>query len=145
MEYITQLDFILQELSADYKKILKGVNFYPDEAPISTKEEITQKVMEKFTTQEWEINILYHQLFIDKYIKSIDPLIITLDGLIFLRNGGYKQKTILLEAENTRIKTLENDLKKYSLGLMIFTGIVALGTVISAWFFAIEIWKYYNK
>ena len=50
-------------------------------------------------------------------------------------------KSSLLEAK--RLETIQNDFKKYSFGLMIFTAIVALGTLISAWFFAIEIYKYY--
>lgn len=145
MDYNIQLDYILDELVIDYENRFKGVKFYSEEVPTSTREEITHMVKIKFDLKDWEINVLYHQLLVDNYIKSIEPLSIALDGLIFKKNGGYMQKTIQLEAENKRIKNLENDLNKYSLGLMIFTGVVALGTLISAWFFAIEIWKYYVK
>jgi hypothetical protein len=50
-------------------------------------------------------------------------------------------KSSLFEAK--RLETIQYDFKKYSFGLMIFTAVVALGTLISAWFFAIEIYKYY--
>jgi hypothetical protein len=43
--------------------------------------------------------------------------------------------------ENARIKKIESDLKKYSFGLMVFTGVVAVGTLISAIYFIIEICK----
>lgn len=145
MDYNIQLDYILEQLLVDYENRFKGVKFYSEDVPTSTREEITKKIKTKFDLKDWEINVLYHQLLVDNYIKSIEPLAIALDGLIFIKNGGYMQKNVQLQAENKRIKTLENDLKKYSLGLMIFTGIVALGTLISAWFFAIEIWKYYIK
>jgi hypothetical protein len=46
--------------------------------------------------------------------------------------------------ESNRIETIQKDFKKYSLGLMVFTAIVAFGTLISAWYFAIEIIKYYQ-
>lgn len=143
MKYSNQLDFILEELLEDYENRFKGVKFYADEIPTSTKEEITSKVIEKFEIKEWEINVLYHHLLEDNYLKSVDPLIISLNGLIFKRNGGYKQKEIQIEAENLRIKTLENDLLKSSKGLTTFTGIVALGTLISALFFLLEIWKFF--
>jgi hypothetical protein len=143
MEYSNQLDFILEELMEDYENRFKGVKFYSDEIPTSTKEEITKKVIDKFEIKEWEINVLYHHLLVDNYLKSVDPLIISLNGLIFKRNGGYKQKDIQTEAENVRIKTLENDLRNSSKGLTTFTGIVALGTLISALFFLLEIWKFF--
>ena len=107
------------------------------------KKKLQKKVIDKFEIKEWEINILYHHLLEDNYLKSVDPLIISLNGLIFKRNGGYNQKEIQIEAENLRIKTLENDLRKSSKGLTTFTGIVALGTLISALFFLLEIWKFF--
>jgi hypothetical protein len=45
--------------------------------------------------------------------------------------------------ESARIKKIESDLKKYSYGLMVFTGVVAIGTLISAIYFGIEIWKHF--
>lgn len=142
--YFIELDFILEQLISEYENLNEGVKFYAGEAPLSTKEQVTQKVVKKFGLKEWEINVLYHHLLIDKYIISIDPLYISLEGLVFKSNGGYQEQNLKNELENKRIQKIEADLKKYSLGLMVFTGILAFGTMISAWYFALEIWKYFR-
>jgi hypothetical protein len=82
---------------------------------------------------------------IDTYIKTIDPLTISLSGLVFRNNGGYTEQQIKKEKEKNKIEKIENDFKKYQFLLMVFTAFVALGTLISAWFFGIEIWKYYQE
>jgi hypothetical protein len=119
------------------------VNFYTDDKIYTTKEKMNDLVKEKYKLKDWEVNILFYKLFIDRYVKTIDPLIISIEGLVFRNNGGYVQKVITAEKETMRIQKVENDFKKYSFYLMLFTAIVALGTVISAWFFSIEIWKHY--
>ena len=143
--YFSELDFILEQLILEYQNLNEGVKFYSGEAPISTKEEVIQKTIKKYDLKEWEINVLFHHLLIDKYIISIDPLYISLEGLVFINNGGYQQFKINNELENRRIQQIEADLKKYSLGLMIFTGILAFGTMISACYFALEILRYFRK
>lgn len=143
--YNTQLDFVLEELVIAYENQFKGIKFYTEEAPQTIKDEITQKVMNKFGLKDWEINLLYQNLLIDKYIKSLEPLSISFEGLIFRNKGGYTQKNINLNSENIRIQRLEDDLSKTSHWLMIFTALLAFGTLISAWYFAIEIWKYYHS
>ena len=85
----------------------------------------------------------FHRLLIDKQIISIEPLTISLDGIVFKGKGGYTEKSKLDDLENIRIKMIESDLKKYSYGLMIFTGVVAIGTIISAIYFALEIWRHF--
>ena len=141
--YDEELDYILEELIIEYENMYKGVNFYSEDNIVTTKEKITEKVMMKFLLKEWEINILFYKLFIDEYLKSVEPLTISLEGLVFRNNGGYVQKKKSSLLEINRLETIQNDFKKYSFGLMMFTAIVALGTLISAWFFAIEIYKYY--
>jgi hypothetical protein len=69
---------------------------------------------------------------------------ISLEGIVFRSKGGYTKNSVSQQLENIRLKTIETDLKKYSFGLMIFTAILAFGTLISAWFFGIEIWKFYR-
>ena len=81
-------------------------------------------------------------MLIDKYIISIEPLTISLGGIVFEGSGGYAEKIVQEKLESARIKKIESDLKKYSYGLMVFTGIVAIGTLISAIYFGIEIWKH---
>ena len=66
---------------------------------------------------------------------------ISLEGIVFEGNGGYAEKSVHEKLESARIKKIESDLKKYSYGLMVFTGVVAIGTLISAIYFFIEIWK----
>jgi hypothetical protein len=144
LNYDDELDYILEELIMEYENLYKGVKFYTEEDSFSSKENITQKVTEKFGLKEWEVNILYYTLLIDKYVKSVDPLIISLEGLVFRNNGGYVQKKITDEKAKLRIQTIENDFNKYSYYLMIFTAIVAAGTIISAWYFGIEIWRHYH-
>ena len=140
-----QLDYILEELIDEYEKQNIGVSFYGEEEPESVHQKIQKKVMDKYGMQEWETNILFSNLLIDKYIKHIDPLTISLEGLVFKNNGGYVQKATRAHMESQKLETIQNDFKKYSFGLMIFTAIVAFGTLVTAWFFAIEIYRYYTS
>jgi hypothetical protein len=142
--YNAELDFILEQLIYEYENVYKGVSFYSDESFTSTKEKITILVVDKFKLKEWEINLLFYTLMLDKYLKTIDPLTISLEGLVFRNNGGYVKKVELQNREINRLESIQKDFKKYSLGLMLFTAIVAFGTLISAWYFAIEIMKYYQ-
>jgi len=139
--YIKELDFILFSLINEYENINEGVKFYQEEAPKTTKEMVTEMVIAKFGLKEWEINVLFHHLLIDKYIISIEPLTISLGGIVFEGSGGYSEKNMQEKLESSRVKKIESDLKKYSFGLMVFTGVVAIGTLISAIYFIIEICK----
>lgn len=141
--YDAELDYILEELIKEYENMYKGISFYSEDVIATTNEKITEKVMAKYNLKEWEINILFYKLLLDKYLKSVEPLTISLEGLVFRNNGGYVQKMKSSLFESNRLETIQNDFKRYSFGLMIFTAVVALGTLISAWFFAIEIYKYY--
>jgi|GEM_PF-2372395 len=142
--YDIELDFVLDELIFDYENQFKGIKFYSDENRKKLSAEIGEKLQIRFGLKDWEIDLLYHNLFTDKYIKSVDLLSISLDGLIFKNNGGYRQRTIRRNSENLRIQKLEKSTQKNALGLVIFTALLAIGTLISAWFFAIEIWIYYH-
>jgi hypothetical protein len=142
--YNKELDYILEQLILEYENIYKGVKFYSEDKLISTSENISQKVIDKFGLKEWEINVLFSTLYIDKYVKSIDPLTISFEGLVFFNNGGYVEKAELKIKDANRLEMMQKEMKRYTLGLMIFTAIVAFGTLISAWFFAIEIIKHYE-
>ena len=143
MNYEPIMDYILEELIKEYEYSFKGVNFYSEETIRTTTEKITEKVIKKYQLKHWEINILFYTLLVDEYIKSVDPLVISLKGLVFRNNGGYVEKKERSQKESRRIEMIQNDFKKYSFGLMIFTAILAFGTLVSAWFFAIEIYIYY--
>ena len=140
-DYTKELDFILYSLISEYDNINEGVKFYQEEAPKTTKEMVTEMVIAKYGLKEWEINVLFHHLLIDKFIISIEPLTISLEGIVFEGNGGYAEKNTQEKLESSRVKKIESDLKKYSFGLMVFTGVVAVGTLISAIYFIIEICK----
>ncbi len=141
--YNEQLDFILEALIKEYEQFHRGVSFYSEEEPESVYDKIKKMTKEKYQLQDWEMEVLLSNLLIDKYLKSIDPLAISLEGLVFRNNGGYLQKAIRANQEAQKLENIQNDFKKYSFGLMIFTAIVALGTLITAWYFAIEIYRYY--
>jgi len=143
--YNKELDYILEELVSEYENLYKGLKFYTDEASASTKDIVQQKIKEHFDLKDWEANMLFYTLLLDKNLKSIDPLVISMEGLVFRNNGGYMEKFIKENNEKQRIQRIEDDFKKYSFFLMVFTAIVALGTVVSAWFFGIEIWKFYTS
>jgi hypothetical protein len=142
--YDEQMDFILEELIKEYENLYKGVNFYSGDHHQTTKDIVTEKVINKYGLKEWEINVLYYTLFINNNIKSIDPLTISLEGLVFRNNGGYLVKSKTKKQESERLERIQNDFKKYSFGLMVFTAIVALGTIVSGIYFAIEIIKYFK-
>lgn len=143
-KYYKELDFILEELTLIYENEFKGIKFYTEDIHHTTKDELTKKLHAKFGLKDWEINLLYQNLLIDKYIKSIEPLSISFEGLIFRNKGGYTQQFTSLNSENLRIQNLEKDLNNSTHWLMIFTALLAFGTAISAWYFGIEIWKYYR-
>jgi len=142
--YNAELDYILEQLIHEYENVYKGVSFYADESFTNTKDKIANLVLEKFNLKEWEINLLFYTMLLDKYLKSIDPLTISLEGLVFINNGGYTRKAELQNIEKIRLDSIQKELRKSSFGLMVFTAIVALGTLISAWYFAIEIYKFYQ-
>jgi len=141
--YNEQLDFILESLIKEYEQLNRGVSFYSEDEPETVHHKIKKKVFEKYGLQDWEIDVLFSTLLIDKYLKSIDPLAISLEGLVYRNKGGYVQEAIKSGKEAQRLEAIQNDFKKYSFGLMVFTAIVALGTLITAWYFAIEIYRYY--
>ena len=144
LNYDDELDYILKALINEYENSFDKITFYTEDENKTIKEKISQKVAEKFKLKEWEINVLYYTLLIDNNLKTIDPLIISLAGIVFINKGGYVNKNIQEEKEKNRIEKVETDLTKYTFLLMVFTAIVSLGTAISAWFFTLEIIDYYR-
>src|ERR1019366_440215 len=142
--YNTELDFILEELLVAYGNHFKGFIDAFAESHKTTNGETKQKLRDKFQLEEWEINLLYEKLLKDGYIKSLEPLSITHDGLIFRNNGGYIQKNINLGLENRRIQNLENISKKNECWMVVLTAVLAIGTLIASCYYAIELWKYYH-
>jgi hypothetical protein len=144
LNYDDELDYILKALINEYENSFDKITFYTEDENKTIKDKISQKVAEKFKLKEWEINLLYYTLLIDNNLKTIDPLIISLAGIVFINKGGYVNKNIQEKKEKNRIEKVETDLTKYTFLLMVFTAIVSLGTVISAWYFFLEIIEYYK-
>ena len=143
--YNTELDFILGELVKSYENQFKGIHFYSEDSVKSVKDQISEILMEKFGLKDWVIDLLYHNLLRDKYIMSIETLTITMEGLLFKNNGAYTQKIINQNSELLRIQKLEKATVKNEEALVLFTALLAFGNLISAWFFVIEIWKFYSN
>ncbi len=143
--YNKELDFILGELVKSYENQFKGIHFYSEESEKSVKDQITEIIKEKFGLKDWIINLLYHNLLRDKYIQSIETLTITMEGLLFKNNGAYTQKIINQNTELLRIQKLEKASKKNEEALVLFTAVLAFGNLFSAWFFIIELWKFYSN
>jgi len=144
-KYTEALDAILEALILEYEHIQEGVNFYSGNAPQPIRDKITEKITQQFKMKDWEVGILLHHLLIDKYIISIDPLSISFDGLVFRGKGGYAEKSRQEIMEQERINIVENEIRISSKGLMIFTGLVAIGTIVSGIYFAIEIWRFFME
>ena len=143
--YNEQLDFILEALIKEYEQLNRGVSFYSEDEPEPVYQKIKTKVNEKYGLQDWETDVLFSNLLIDKYLKSIEPMSISLEGLVFRNNGGYVQKAIMSNRETQKLDAIQNDFKKNAFWLMVFTAVVALGTLVTAWYFAIEIYRYYTE
>lgn len=110
--YNRELDFILEQLINDYVIQNKGLRFSPEEQTISIKEDITQKLKDLFMLEEWEINILYYTLLIDEHLKTLEPLTISIQGLVFHNNGGYTESALQKSKEAFKLEAIQLDLKK---------------------------------
>ena len=144
-DYNVELDFTLELLIKAYENNFKGFKDAFAEAHATTKAETTQKLKDKFGLEDWEIKLLFEKLLIDKYIKSIEPLEITIEGLIFSNNGGYTQNKITLSLEKTRIQNLEDNTLKNNVRLVTLTMLLLIGTLIAGWYYLTELWKYYHQ
>ena len=141
--YDKPLDFILEELIKASEVENRGIRFVSQEQQITLKKQISDLLKKQFNLQESDINILFYTLLIDEHVKSIDPPTITLEGIVFHNKGGYVESTKRKTFETNRLDAIQQDFKKYAYGLMLFTAIVAAGTIVSAWYFAIEIYAFY--
>lgn len=74
-------------------------------------------------------------------ITSINYLVLSLS---LLAEGGYRQMYLDRVSERQRILTLENAQKYTDEKIVWLTRIIAVGTTIAAYYYSIEIWKFYN-
>lgn len=96
----------------------------------------------KVVVTDNELNLILNKLSKDEFITikqafTNSPIVfilysITFEGLVFYQQGGY--------AAQIRKDSLQRKTQKI---LFWFTGIVAVGTLIAAFYYSIEIWKFY--
>lgn len=65
---------------------------------------------------------------------------ISFEGLIFHQQGGYSQKLF----NDTLLKRQEESNRRTQRILFWFTGIVAFGTLIAAFYYSVELWKFFH-
>ena len=68
---------------------------------------------------------------------------INFNGRIFKEQGSYVQKRNEAVAENIRLEAAERSAKANRIATFWLTLVVAAGTLVAAWYYSIEIWKYY--
>jgi hypothetical protein len=68
----------------------------------------------------------------------------TFEGDFLLLFGGYSQKYSNQNAENIRVDNLAKRQKRYECNQTVLLSLVALGTLIAACYYAVELWKYFH-
>jgi len=98
-----------------------------------------------------EFNLIIDKLLKDDYIfkeqidKSQPPRFgINYIGYIFNSEGGYEQKMINDDDENTRMDKIEENQKFHRRALTWLTSLVAVGTLIAAIYYSVELLKYFH-
>ena len=94
---------------------------------------------------ESALQVIINKLVKDEFVSLIHVYTeksfkITFEGLVFHQQGGYKQKLV----NDNFIKSQQDSNKKTQKILFWFTGIVAIGTLISAIYYCIEIWRFFH-
>ena len=97
-----------------------------------------------FELSEGTLRLIINKLIKDENVffeqhDSVKVYKITFEGLVFQKQGGYKQQLL----NDTLQKRQEDSNRKTQTILFWFTGIVAVGTLIAAFYYSIEIWKFY--
>jgi len=92
--------------------------------------------------------LMYADLIVDKlerdgYLKNENGLYsITFEGKIFDQQKGYEQKMINQKAQNILVANLEKRQKRYELNQTLLLTLVAVGTLVAAFYYLIEIGKH---
>lgn len=94
------------------------------------------------TVSDSEIQRFINQLAADKYIMQDHDYnwMIRIEGLLF---EGYAQKITNTAAENTRLENIEQAQKTNRNWMTFLTILIAVGTLVAAIYYGIEIWKFY--
>ena len=95
---------------------------------------------------------IIEKLVNDKYIRELGKVdepnfgyySLTIEGKCFKIEDGYLGQFGRMNAENIRLANLERSTKANRCFLTWLTFFVALGTLVAAWYYGIEVWKYYH-
>lgn len=82
----------------------------------------------------------------NRIFKSVDishKYFITFEGILFLSNGGYKSFEENKIKENDEIKLLKQQQKQLEKKNLILTVLIAIGALVAAVYYLIEIYKYF--
>jgi len=123
---------------------------------MQTMDEIHRGVYDYIESDDNEISLILGKLEKDNFIikqvlpthdvrsaKMIDiyHFAITFDGKFFLKQIGYNLQAINNASENTRLERLETELKENRRWTLYLTILIAVGTLVAAIYYGIEIYK----
>ncbi|ASU35374.1 hypothetical protein [Mucilaginibacter xinganensis] len=124
-----------------------------------TIDEIHNGVLTEINSDDNEISLILKKLDKDGYVTTfagdkfnpdtettsyINQFCITFDGKIFLKQGGYNLEDIRFREQNTKLETLKSDQIKRDEFLKTLTIWIAVGSVLSAFYYSIEIYKEFH-
>jgi hypothetical protein len=149
---LNKLDTILQLLAGDFGK--GGVDF--DSLVIKVfKTELIEdgmeliEILDKLKKDKYIISFskginrnMLHSLKMEHVV--VDYYKITFEGRVFISQAGYKGEVIAKEAENVRLNKIENNQRVNRVLMAFLTGILAVGTVVAAIYYGLQIWDRYN-
>lgn len=64
--------------------------------------------------------------------------------MVLIENKGYEQKAANENAENNRVRKLEDRQNVYETSMIVLTSILAFVGILTAWYYGTELWKYYQ-
>ncbi len=106
---------------------------------------ILDEVIAKLIEDKYIRHAYYNNVIVDgKNIPNVPFYTLTFDGLFFLNNGGYAGEMKRENAENIRVETLEKSQKANANRMTYLTIVIAVGTAIAAWYYLIEVGKFYH-
>jgi hypothetical protein len=75
--------------------------------------------------------------------KNVVHYEITLSGKSFLHKGGYVGDAERINAENIRLEKIERNQRRNQNWMTLLTAAFAFGTLVSAFYYLIEIWRFF--
>ncbi len=109
-----------------------------------------------YVPDAYEMTSIFIKLIDDGFIRSntgnviIEKLnakfyIISINGLTFLNYpGGYVKRQALQDAESIKVAKLQHSQTDLQKTLNALTAIIAVGTLVAAVYYGIEVWKFFS-